>query len=65
LGARVGRLTGSGWKDFAHEDRDRIKTLRDEIQTLAQETRQSISDFRRIVQTVQKGERESRQRRRK
>jgi len=58
---RVGRLTGSGWKDFAHEDRDRIKTLRDEIQTLAQETRQSISDFRRIVQTVQKGERESRQ----
>src|SRR5206468_9470763 len=26
---RVGRLTGSGWKDFAHEDRDRIKTLRD------------------------------------
>ncbi|HMI98037.1 MAG TPA: RNA polymerase sigma factor RpoD [Micropepsaceae bacterium] len=58
---RVGRLTGSGWKDFAHEDRDRIKSLRDEIQTLAQETRQSISDFRRIVQTVQKGERESRQ----
>jgi RNA polymerase primary sigma factor len=58
---RVGRLTGTGWKDFAHEERDRIKTLRDEIQTLAQETRQSISDFRRIVQTVQKGERESRQ----
>ena len=58
---RVGRLTGTGWKDFAHEDRDRIKSLRDDIQTLAQETRQSISDFRRIVQTVQKGERESRQ----
>jgi RNA polymerase primary sigma factor len=58
---RVGRLTGSGWKDFAHEEREKIKELRDEIQSLAQETRQSIFDFRRIVQTVQKGERESRQ----
>jgi len=58
---RVGRLTGSGWKEFAHDERDKVRELRDEIQTLAQETRQSISDFRRIVQTVQKGERESRQ----
>ncbi|HEY4264139.1 MAG TPA: RNA polymerase sigma factor RpoD [Micropepsaceae bacterium] len=58
---RVGRLTGTGWKDFAHEERDKIKDLRDTIQALAQETRQSISDYRRIVQTVQKGERESRQ----
>jgi RNA polymerase primary sigma factor len=58
---RVGRLTGTGWKDFAHEDREKIKEIRDNIQILAQETRQSISDFRRIVQTVQKGERESRQ----
>jgi RNA polymerase primary sigma factor len=58
---RVGRLTGTGWKDFAHEERDKIKDLRDTVQALAQETRQSITDFRRIVQTVQKGERESRQ----
>ena len=39
----------------------RVKRIRDEIQTLAQETRQSITEFRRNVQTVQKGERESRQ----
>jgi RNA polymerase primary sigma factor len=58
---RVGRLTGSGWKDFAHDERDKVKALRDDVQALAQETRQSISDFRRIVHTVQKGERESRQ----
>ncbi len=57
----MGRLTGSGWKDFAHDEKDKVRELRDEIQSLAQETRQSISDFRRIVQTVQKGERESRQ----
>jgi RNA polymerase primary sigma factor len=56
---RVGRLTGHGWGDFVREERDRIKQYRDEIQSLAQEMRQSIVDFRRIVHTVQKGERES------
>jgi len=58
---RVGRLTGQGWKDFVQDERDKIREIRDEIQALAQETRQPVSDFRRIVQTVQKGERESRQ----
>jgi RNA polymerase primary sigma factor len=56
---RVGRLSGLGWHDFVHDERDRIRQYRDEIQALAQEMRQSISDFRRIVHTVQKGERES------
>jgi len=56
---RVGRLTRSGWRDFVADERDKVHGLRDEIQTLAQEMRQSISDYRRIVQTVQKGERES------
>ncbi len=58
---RVGRLTGPGWKEFVTEERDKLHALRDEIQTLAQEMRTSIVDFRRIVQTVQKGERESNQ----
>ena len=56
---RVGRLSRAGWKDFISLERDKVHALRDEIQTLAQEMRQSISEFRRIVQTVQKGERES------
>jgi len=56
---RVGRLSRVGWKDFIAVERDKIHVLRDDIQTLAQEMRQSISEFRRIVQTVQKGERES------
>ncbi len=58
---RVGRLAGAGWKDFVQEERDKIKDLRDQIQATAQEVRQSITDFRRIVHTVQKGEREARQ----
>jgi RNA polymerase primary sigma factor len=56
---RVGRLTRHGWKDFVADERDKIAGLRDEIQSLAQETRQSIVEYRRIVHTVQKGERES------
>jgi RNA polymerase primary sigma factor len=56
---RVGRLSRMGWRDFVADERDKINTHRDEIQALAQETRQSITEFRRNVQTVQKGERES------
>jgi RNA polymerase primary sigma factor len=56
---RVGRLTGIGWHDFVTEERDKVRLLREDIQALAQETRQSVSEFRRNVQTVQKGERES------
>ena len=56
---RVGRLSRLGWKDFVQDERDKINILRDDIQALATETRQSVSDFRRNVQTVQKGERES------
>jgi RNA polymerase primary sigma factor len=56
---RVGRLSRTGWRDFVADERDKVHNLRDEIQTLAQEMRQSIVDYRRIVQTVQKGERES------
>jgi RNA polymerase primary sigma factor len=56
---RVGRLSRHGWKDFVAEERDKVHALRDEIQTLAQEMRQSIIEYRRIVNTVQKGERES------
>ncbi len=56
---RVGRLSRTGWRDFVADERDKIHGLRDEIQTVAQEMRQSISEYRRIVNTVQKGERES------
>ncbi|MBI3678220.1 MAG: RNA polymerase sigma factor RpoD [Proteobacteria bacterium] len=56
---RVGRLSRVGWKDFVADERDKVNAIRDEIQTLAQEMRTSIVEYRRIVHTVQKGERES------
>ena len=52
---------GHGWKDFVKNERDKIKESRTEIQNLAAETGLEISEFRRIVHMVQKGEREARQ----
>ena len=57
---RVGRLTGKGWKNFIQGSRTEIKEVRSEIQELANETGLDISEYRRIVRTVQKGEREAR-----
>ena len=58
---RVGRLAGHGWKDFIKNERENVKAVRSDVQNLAAETGLEISEFRRIVHTVQKGEREARQ----
>ncbi len=58
---RVSKLSAKGWKSFVARDKDKIKDLRHEIQSLAGETGLEIGEFRKIVQMVQKGEREARQ----
>ncbi|HRF08458.1 MAG TPA: RNA polymerase sigma factor RpoD [Xanthobacteraceae bacterium] len=58
---RVGKLGAKGWKGFVNHDKDRIKQIRHDIHMLATETGLEILEFRRIVQMVQKGEREARQ----
>ncbi len=58
---RVSKLAAKGWKNFVGKDKDRIKDIRTEIQTLAGETGLEIGEFRKIVHMVQKGEREARQ----
>ena len=58
---RVSKLSEKGWKNFVARDKDRIKDLRTNIHTLATETGLEIGEFRKIVQMVQKGEREARQ----
>jgi RNA polymerase primary sigma factor len=58
---RVGRLKKKGWADFIRDERGLVKELRGAIQNLAAETGLQISEFRRIVHIVQKGEREARQ----
>src|SRR6202047_2023956 len=58
---RVSKLSAKGWKNFVHFEKDRIKELRQEIQSLAALTGLEIGEFRKIVHGVQKGEREARQ----
>jgi RNA polymerase primary sigma factor len=58
---RVSKLSEKGWKNFVARDKDRIRDLRTNIHTLATETGLEIGEFRKIVQMVQKGEREARQ----
>ena len=58
---RVGRSKKKGWAEFIRDERGMVKELRTEIQNLAAETGLQISEFRKIVHIVQKGEREARQ----
>jgi RNA polymerase primary sigma factor len=58
---RVSKLSAIGWKSLVACDKDKVKQHRHEIQTLAGETGLEIGEFRKIVQMVQKGEREARQ----
>ena len=52
---------GLRWTKFAENDAHQIGDIRREIATLATESGVPIDDYRRIVHTVQKGEREARQ----
>ncbi len=58
---RVSKLSAKGWKNFVQHEKDRIKDLRHEVQSLAALTGLEIGEFRKIVHSVQKGEREARQ----
>ena len=52
---------GVRWTKFVENDAGQITDIRQEVAALATETGVPIDDYRRIVQTVQKGEREARQ----
>jgi RNA polymerase primary sigma factor len=58
---RVSKLSAKGWKNLVAIDKDKLKDLRGNIHMLASETGLEIGEFRKIVHSVQKGEREARQ----
>ena len=49
----------SGWKKFVSTHKVEIRAIRKEIARLENEIETPISDFRRIVQEVQRGERDA------
>src|SRR5262249_59862084 len=52
---------GRGGRGLGGREKETVKQARHEIQVLAGETGLEIGEFRKIVQMVQKGEREARQ----
>jgi len=59
--SRVRRLKGKGWASFATKEKDEIKAIRTSIAEVTFEVGLPIPEYKRIVATVQKGEREARQ----
>ncbi|HWA44145.1 MAG TPA: RNA polymerase sigma factor RpoD [Hypericibacter adhaerens] len=57
--SKVGRLTSKGWKDYAAKHKDEVKVIRQDIAAIADHVSLPIADFRRVVNTIQKGEREA------
>ena len=56
---RAGQQTGRGWDRFAEKYRDDIAKHRLAIARVSMESKLPIPEFRRVVQTVQRGEREA------
>ncbi len=57
---RVEKLSGKGWSRMVERERDRIESIRAEIGEIGHYVGVDIPEYRRIVHTVQKGEKEAR-----
>ena len=58
---KIAAKTGRGWTAFLERSREKIEELRTEMAQVGQYVGVDITEFRRIVQQVQKGEKEARQ----
>ena len=56
---RVQRLSGKGWANYIKKHGEEVKNLRAELGVIAADAGLPPSEFRRIVSTVQRGEREA------
>ena len=58
---RMGEKVGRGWQMFIERSSEKVDELRTDMAQVGQYVGLDISEFRRIVQQVQKGEKEARQ----
>ncbi|MBK8906762.1 MAG: RNA polymerase sigma factor RpoD [Rhodospirillales bacterium] len=56
---RMAEASGSGWRRLTERHRDEMEALREKVGEISHEAGLPVSEFRRIVSTVQKGEREA------
>ena len=59
--AEMGEKPGRGWQMFIERSSDKVADLRNDMAQVGQYVGLDIPEFRRIVQQVQKGEKEARQ----
>ena len=57
--SKARRLKGTGWAEFTSDEAPRIKEIRSEIAEVVRITSLDISEFRRLVETVRRGERDA------
>ncbi|MCT8161505.1 RNA polymerase sigma factor RpoD [Pseudoruegeria sp. SHC-113] len=58
---RMAEKPGRGWQTFVERSSDKVEELRNDMAQVGQYVGLDIPEFRRIVQQVQKGEKEARQ----
>jgi RNA polymerase primary sigma factor len=56
---KVKKLKGKGWIKFVDKNSEEVKAIRNQIGVISEEAMLPIKEFRRIVGTVQKGEKEA------
>ncbi|MDB2682992.1 RNA polymerase sigma factor RpoD [Alphaproteobacteria bacterium] len=56
---KVKKLKGKGWDKFADKHTETVNSMRDQVSMISEEAMLPIKEFRRILGTVQKGEREA------
>jgi RNA polymerase primary sigma factor len=57
---RVSKLKGRGWAAFVENEGVAVNNIRDQVGEIVNRVGLHVSEFRRIVRTVQKGEKEAR-----
>jgi RNA polymerase primary sigma factor len=58
---RVSRLTSRGWKNVSGRYKDDVRQLRESVLEVAELTKLPVQEYKRMVTTVQQGDRESNQ----
>ncbi|HWK43872.1 MAG TPA: RNA polymerase sigma factor RpoD [Stellaceae bacterium] len=56
---KVGKLPGKGWNNLSTKHAPEVARLRKDVSAVAADTGLPITEFRRVVSTVQRGEREA------
>jgi RNA polymerase primary sigma factor len=56
---KVLKFSAKGWKKFGEKHKDDVAVIRDDIEQIAAASGLPLTEFKRIVHTIQKGEREA------